>query len=91
MAGYILPKRMVTTLLEQSSIPGERTFAEFSRPEQQRLIEILKRHQLPVTGNRGFQKAEVTAGGVSLQEIDSQTLQSKLVPGLFLAGEILDP
>ena len=41
-------------------------------------------------GTRGFAKAEVTAGGVSLAEVDSRTMQSKLVPGLYFAGEILD-
>ena len=45
---------------------------------------------IPITGTRGFAKAEVTAGGVRLDEIDSRTMQSKLVPGLYFAGEILD-
>jgi hypothetical protein len=43
-----------------------------------------------LTGTLGFKKAEVTAGGVALDEVDSRTMQSKLIPGLFLAGEILD-
>ena len=46
--------------------------------------------RLPITGTLGFKKAEVTTGGVALDEIDSRTLQSKQVPGLFIAGEILD-
>jgi predicted flavoprotein YhiN len=50
----------------------------------------LKRCEIGVTGSRGFDKAEVTAGGVALEEVDSRTMQSKLVPNLFLAGEILD-
>ncbi len=45
---------------------------------------------LPVTGAAGYDKAEVTAGGISLEEIDPRTLESKIVPGLFFAGEILD-
>ncbi len=45
---------------------------------------------MPVTGTLGFAKAEVTAGGVPLDEVDSRTLQSKRVPGLYLAGELLD-
>jgi len=88
--GELLPKRLVESLMEQGGIPGERTFAEFSRAEQQRIIGALKESPLPISGTRGFEKAEVTAGGVSLDEVDSRTMESKLVPGLFLAGEILD-
>jgi predicted flavoprotein YhiN len=54
------------------------------------LIQSLKQLTLPVTGTRGFDKAEVTAGGVSLKEVDPRTMQSRIVPGLFIAGEILD-
>jgi predicted flavoprotein YhiN len=50
----------------------------------------LKRCEIRITGSRGFKKAEVTAGGVALEEVDSRDMQSKLVPNLFLAGEILD-
>ena len=45
---------------------------------------------MPISGTLGFNKAEVTAGGVARAEVDSHTMQSRLVPGLFLAGEILD-
>ena len=50
----------------------------------------MSRCTLRISGTRGFAKAEVTAGGVSLDEVDSSTMQSKLVPGLYLAGEVLD-
>jgi hypothetical protein len=50
----------------------------------------LKRLEIPLEGTRGFAKAEVTAGGVALGEVDSRTMRSKLMPGLFIAGEILD-
>ena len=58
--------------------------------ERAQLLDQLKRCEIRVTGSRGFEKAEVTAGGVALDEVDSRTMQSKLVPNLFLAGEILD-
>jgi predicted flavoprotein YhiN len=51
---------------------------------------MVKGSVIPVAGTRGFAKAEVTAGGVSLDEVDSRTMESKLVPGLYFAGEILD-
>ena len=50
----------------------------------------MKRLPVPVAGTLGFEKAEVTAGGIALEEVDSRSLRSKRVPGLFLAGELLD-
>jgi predicted flavoprotein YhiN len=53
-------------------------------------VRAVKGTDIPITGTRGFAKAEVTAGGVALNEIDSRTMQSKFVPGLYFAGEILN-
>ena len=64
--------------------------AELSKAERGRLVQQLKQCDIHATGSRGFEKAEVTAGGVALDEVDSRTMESKLVPNLFLAGEILD-
>ena len=50
----------------------------------------MKQTAVPISGTLGFKKAEVTAGGVALDEVDSRTMQSKLAPGLFFAGEVLD-
>jgi predicted flavoprotein YhiN len=51
---------------------------------------MLKRMVFPVTGTKGWKEAQVTSGGVSLDEVDSATMESKLVRGLFFAGEVLD-
>jgi predicted Rossmann fold flavoprotein len=85
-----LPRRLVDALLDRAEIPIERRAAELSKDERARLVERLKRCEIRVSGSRGFEKAEVTAGGVALEEVDSRTMESKLVPNLFLAGEILD-
>jgi predicted Rossmann fold flavoprotein len=85
-----LARRLVDSLLIRSEIAADRRAAELSAIERGRLMEQLKRCEIRVTGSRGFEKAEVTAGGVSLDEVDSRDMQSKLVPNLFLAGEILD-
>jgi predicted Rossmann fold flavoprotein len=85
-----LPRRLVDSLLVRADIGVHRRAAELSAAERERLIEQLKRCEIRVTGSRGFEKAEVTAGGVALREVDSRNMQSKLVPNLFLAGEILD-
>jgi predicted Rossmann fold flavoprotein len=93
IAGVIaerLPRRLVDALLIRADISADRRMAELSKAERGRLLEQVKRCEIRVTGSRGFEKAEVTAGGVALDEVDSRTMESKLVPNLFLAGEILD-
>ncbi len=84
------PRRLVEALMNLAAIPGERRVAELSRAERGALVQALKRTAIPISGSLGFKKAEVTAGGVSLAEVDSRTMQSKRTPGLYLAGEILD-
>ncbi|MBL9092401.1 MAG: NAD(P)/FAD-dependent oxidoreductase [Planctomycetaceae bacterium] len=86
----VLPRRLVEALFVQAEVPIDRRAAEFGKAERARVVEALKRGRIPVSGSRGFDKAEVTAGGVALDEVDSRTMESKLVPGLYLAGEILD-
>ena len=61
-----------------------------TRDQRQNLARFVKRSHLEIRGTRGFKKAEVTTGGVLLKEIDSRTMHSKVVPGLFMAGEVLD-
>jgi predicted Rossmann fold flavoprotein len=85
-----LPRRLVDALLRRAGVPTERRAAELSKSERAGITDQLKRCEIRVTGSRGFEKAEVTAGGVALDEVDSRTMQSKIVPNLFLAGEILD-
>ncbi|MCA9234134.1 MAG: NAD(P)/FAD-dependent oxidoreductase [Planctomycetales bacterium] len=85
-----LPRRLAEALLDGAEIPHERRLAELPRRERAALVDAVKATAIPVSGSQGFKKAEVTAGGVELGEVDSRTMQSKLVPGLYLAGEILD-
>jgi predicted Rossmann fold flavoprotein len=85
-----LPRRLVDALLELAEIPRELRCAELGRAARARLVRTFKHCAIPVTGTLGFRKAEVTAGGVSLAEIDSRSMASRLVPTLYLAGEILD-
>jgi predicted Rossmann fold flavoprotein len=85
-----LPNRLADGLLAATGIPLQRNLAELSNEERGRVVAAVKATRVPLAGALGFEKAEVTAGGVSLSEIDSRTMQSKLVPGLFFAGEIID-
>ena len=84
------PRRIAEAIFTQAGVPADRRFAELSKTERPALVEAAKALAIRVSGSRGFAKAEVTAGGVALDEVDSRTMQSKLVPNLYLAGEILD-
>jgi predicted Rossmann fold flavoprotein len=85
-----LPRRLAESLLNEASIAADHRVAELGKTLRAKLVDAIKQQPIPISGTLGFKKAEVTAGGVSLAEVDSRTMQSKLVPGLFLAGEILD-
>ena len=85
-----VPRRLAEELLALCGLNSELRGAELPKRERARLVAAIKQSVIPVSGTRGFEKAEVTAGGVSLREVDSRTMQSKLVPGLYFAGEILD-
>jgi predicted Rossmann fold flavoprotein len=85
-----LPRRLCDTLLDRAGLLRERKAAALSKEERGRLVQAIKHLRLRVTGTLGFKKAEVTAGGVALDEVDSRTMQSKRIPGLFFAGEVLD-
>ena len=88
--GEWLPRRLAEALITESEIALDHRVAELSKPQRNKLVAAVKQQAIPLSGSLGFKKAEVTAGGVELAEVDSRTMQSKLVPGLFLAGEILD-
>jgi predicted Rossmann fold flavoprotein len=85
-----LPRRLVEQLIPLAGLALDQKSAELSKKGRASLVAALKSARIAITGTRGFAKAEVTAGGVALSEIDSRTMQSKLVPGLYFAGEILD-
>ncbi|HEX6041008.1 aminoacetone oxidase family FAD-binding enzyme [Longimicrobium sp.] len=85
-----LPQRLADRLLEESGVDPERTRSQLRREERARLVEALARYRLPWTGDEGYKKAEVTGGGVPLGEVDPRTGESRVAPGLFLCGEILD-
>jgi len=64
--------------------------AELGKAARARLVQAFKHCRIAVSGTLGFKKAEVTAGGISLAEVDSRTMESRIVPRLYLAGEVLD-
>jgi len=85
-----LPKRLAEQLVLECGIPEDRRVAELRREERTMLVDRLVQYELPWTGDEGYKKAEVTGGGVALDEVDPRTLESRRHRGLFLCGEILD-
>ncbi|MGL4549665.1 MAG: NAD(P)/FAD-dependent oxidoreductase [Gemmataceae bacterium] len=85
-----LPRRLCDDVLRAAGLPADRRGAGLARAERAGLAAAVKRLRLGLTGTLGFGRAEVTAGGVSLAEVDSRDMQSRKVPGLYLAGELLD-
>lgn len=85
-----LPLKLVEGLIEQSGIESEANLSEQRKNSVLQLLDRLKKCDIPIEGTRGFKKAEVTAGGVALKEVNSQTMESKLCEGLYFAGEVLD-
>jgi predicted Rossmann fold flavoprotein len=85
-----MPVAVAATWLELAGLSRETTMAHVGRDERRRLIHALLDTRLDVRDSRGYGYAEVTAGGVPLEEIDSATMESRVCPGLYLVGEILD-
>jgi predicted Rossmann fold flavoprotein len=85
-----LPRRLGDSLLAFTGQSIDRKAAGLTKSDRAKLVSAVKNIRLPVQGTLGFEKAEVTTGGVLLDELDSRTMASKRVPGLYLAGEILD-
>ena len=85
-----VPRRLAEIVLQEAGLLTDRKAAALTKDERGQLVRAFKNLRVPLTGTLGFKKAEVTAGGIALDEVDSRTMQSKLAPGLFLAGEVLD-
>jgi len=85
-----LPTRLARALAEEAGVPWDRSRARIRRGERLRLIELLTNYPLPWTGDEGYRKAEVTGGGVRLDQVHTRSLESRVAPGLYLCGEVLD-
>ncbi|HJR75386.1 MAG TPA: NAD(P)/FAD-dependent oxidoreductase [Nitrospiraceae bacterium] len=86
----VMPERLAAALCRHAQCDAQRPAGLLRRTDRERLLMTLTRFQFPVVDDRGWNHAEVTAGGVPLEEINFRTMESKLVPGLYLVGEILD-
>ncbi len=85
-----LPQRLWRNLTEQAGIAPETRWSDLPAKAQNRLLEVLLRTPLAVRGKTTYKEEFVTCGGISLDEVDLKTMQSRRVPGLYFAGEVLD-
>ena len=86
----LLPKAMIPVIIEKSSIDENKKINEIKKEERNKLIENIKHFKIQITGFRPIKEAIVTAGGINVKEINPKTMQSKIVKGLYFAGEIID-
>ena len=86
----LLPRLMIPVVIRRSGIPPETKVHDITRAQRQRLLETLKRFTVVISGTRSVDEAVITRGGIRVKEVNPSTMASKLVPGLYFAGEILD-
>lgn len=86
----LLPQKLIAPLIEYARLDPRKKVHEITKAERGNLVRAMKALTLTLTGHRPIEEAIVTRGGVALSEIDPRTMQSKIVPGLFFAGEVMD-
>ena len=86
----LLPQKLIDPVVELSSIDGNKKVNEVTKQERLGLVKLLKNFAVTVKGFRPINEAIVTSGGISIKEINPKSMESKLVNGLFFAGEVID-
>lgn len=86
----LLPKKMIDVVIQLSEINPEKRINEITKSERENLVKVLKGLEIEISGFRPIEEAIITSGGINIKEINPKTMESKLVHGLFFAGEIID-
>lgn len=86
----LLPSKMIPVIVNLSQIDPDNKVNEVTREERKRLTELIKAFPLTIIGNKGFEQAVITQGGVNVREVDASTMESKIVRNVYFAGEVLD-
>lgn len=87
---HLLPSKLMPVIVERSGIPPEKKVNEITKEERRRIVSQVKGFTLTLTGLRDYKEAIITQGGISVREVNPSTMESKLVEGLYFAGEVLD-
>lgn len=88
--GDLLPAKMIPVIISLSQIPPEKSVHQITRDERTRLVELLQNLRVTIKSTRPVAEAVVTAGGIEVKEIQPKTMESRLIKGLYFAGEIMD-
>ena len=86
----LLPKKMIKEFITRTNIDELKKVNEITKQERKRIVELLKRFDISIKGFRPVEEAIITAGGIDTKQIDPKTMESKIIKGLFFAGEIID-
>ena len=86
----LMPGKLIPVFIQKSGISSDKAMHQITREERQKMVELLKNFRFTITKARPIEEAIVTAGGVSVKEVSPKTMESKLVPGLYFTGEVLD-
>ncbi|MGE5404031.1 MAG: NAD(P)/FAD-dependent oxidoreductase, partial [Candidatus Saccharibacteria bacterium] len=88
--GDLLPKSMIPVIVRLSQIDPDKECSQINKSERAALVHLLKNLEMTVYGTRPIAEAIVTAGGIDVKEVQPKTMESKLIKGLYFAGEVLD-
>lgn len=86
----LLPQKLIPIIIQKSNINSDKKVNEINKIERKNLVEILKNFEITISKFRPIEEAIVTSGGINIKEINPKTMESKIVPGLHFAGEIID-
>ena len=86
----LLPKKLIDVIVKESKINEEKQVNEITKKERENLIKLLKNFEITISDLRPIEDAIITSGGINIKEINPKTMESKLINGLFFAGEIID-
>ncbi len=86
----LLPKKLINVIIDSSKISENKKVNEITKEERKNLVKLLKNLEIIISGFRPIEEAIITAGGINIKEINPKTMESKIVEGLFFAGEIID-
>ena len=86
----LLPAKLIPVFIEKLGIPEDKKLNQINSEERKKLKILLKDFQFEVSGYKSFNQAIITSGGVDLREVNPKTMESRIVSGLYFAGEVLD-
>ena len=88
--GGLLPSKLIPLVIARTGIDQDKKMHDLTREDRERILRCLKHFPLTLTGTRSFSEAIITQGGICVKEINPSTMESRLVKGLYLAGELID-